>query len=127
MKPYDLYSRAREILRAEPTMGKKRLADKLGIRTPTSRRLLWRFRGETQGHSPDPEYQRVRKLRETNPDWTQEQIAKALHTSVDRVMLNLARWIGSREFEGKPVAAPEESATAASRPPSCPPLPGPSP
>ena len=40
MKPgEDLYPKAREILRGEPTMGKKRLAVKLGVKTPTSRRL----------------------------------------------------------------------------------------
>jgi hypothetical protein len=94
-------------------MGKKRLADRLGVKTPTSRRFLWRFRGETQGHSADPEYQRVRDVKETHPEWTVGQIAQALHTSADRVMLNLARWIGAREFEGKPVAVPEESATVA--------------
>jgi hypothetical protein len=113
MKPDDLYPLAREILLAEPTLGKKPLAKRLGVATPTSRRLLWRFHGETQGHSPHPEYQRVRKLRETHPDWTQEQIAKAMHTSVDRVMLNLARWIGAQEFKGRPIATPGASATAA--------------
>ena len=45
-------------------MGKQRLADRLGVRTPTSRRLLHRFRGETQGHSNDPAYQKVRKLKD---------------------------------------------------------------
>jgi hypothetical protein len=113
MKTDDLYSRACEILRAEPAMGKKRLADRLGVKTPTSRRLLWRFRGETQGHSPDPEYQRVREMKETHPEWTVGQIAQALHTSADRVMLNLARWIGAREFHGKTGTAPTAPAAAA--------------
>ena len=113
MKPDDLYSRAREILLAEPTMGKKRLADKLGIRTPTSRRLLWRFRGETQGHSPDREYDSVRKLKEANPDWGVGRIAQALRISEDRVMLNLARWTGAQEFKGKPISTPGDSTTAA--------------
>jgi len=113
MKPDDLYPLAREILLAEPTLGKKPLAKRLGVATPTSRRLLWRFHGETQGHSSNPEYQRVRKLRQTHPDWTQDQIARAMHTSVDRVMLNLARWIGAQEFKGRPIATPGASASAA--------------
>jgi hypothetical protein len=93
-------------------MGKKRLADKLGISTPASRRLLWRFRGETHGHSLDLEYQRVREINETNPDWGVARITQALHLSEDRVMVNLARWTGAQEVAGKPGAAPEESATA---------------
>ena len=112
MKPNDLYTRAREILRAEPTMGKQRLANRLGVKTPTSRRFLWRFRGETQGHSPDPEYQSVRKLKEANPDWAVGRIAKTLTISEDRVMLNLARWIGAQEFKGSPVATPRPSSPA---------------
>jgi hypothetical protein len=113
MKPDDLYSRAREILLAEPTMGKKRLADRLCVRTPMARGLLWRFRGETQGHSPEPVYQRVRKLKEANPDWGAGRIAQALRISEDRVMLNLARWTEAQQFKGRPLATPGDSGTAA--------------
>jgi hypothetical protein len=94
-------------------MGKQRLANRLGVKTPTSRRFLWRFRGETQGHSPDPEYQSVRKLKEANPDWAVGRIAKTLTISEDRVMLNLARWTGAQEFAGKPGAAPAKTSDAA--------------
>ncbi len=63
MKPGDdLYLKAREILRGNPELGKKRLAMMLGVKTPTSRRLQERYRGEVQGHnSGHPVYERVRK------------------------------------------------------------------
>lgn len=102
MKPETLYQRAREILRGDPAMGKKRLAERLGSTTPTSRRLLWRFRGEVEGHLADPIYQSVRNLKETNPDWGAGKIARQLHLTVDRALLYLARWTGAQSFPSKP-------------------------
>lgn len=99
MKPGDdIYLLAREILRGEPNMGKKRLADRLGVKTPTSRRLLWRFRGETEGHCDEPVYQKACKMKEANPDWGARRIARELHISVDHAKLYLARWIGAQTF-----------------------------
>jgi len=113
MKPGDdLYLKARGILRGEPAMGKKRLADRLGVKTPTSRRLIWRFRGETQGHSTDPVYQNVRKLKEANLDWGPRRIAQELHISEDHAMMYLARWIGAQAFQATPGTTAEQSATA---------------
>ena len=119
MKPSnDIYEQAREILRGEPTMGKKRLADRLGVKTPTSRRLLWRFRGETEGHSPDPGYQSVRQLKDANPEWGPGRIAQALRISEDRAMMYLARWTGARVFYAgsKPPAEEPAVATAPEEP-----------
>ena len=102
MKPSeDIYPKAREILRGEPTMGKKRLAVKLGVKTPTLRRLMERFRGETQGHNNDPVYQRVRKLKEAQPDWGAGRISQELNISEDHAKLHLARWIGAQGFQSK--------------------------
>ncbi|HXP60431.1 MAG TPA: hypothetical protein VN829_08070 [Dongiaceae bacterium] len=105
----DLYGRAREILRAEPTMGKGRLAKMLGVKTPCSRRLIHRFRGETQGHSNDPVYAQVRQLKEANPEWGAGRIAQELHLTVDHALLHLARWTGAQSFgsaSGSVAAAP---------------------
>jgi len=55
-QPDQLYSEARRILQANPGMGKGKLAHLLGIKTPTSRRLLERYRGETEGHGTHPDY-----------------------------------------------------------------------
>jgi len=94
-------------------MGKKRLADRLGVKTPTSRRLIWRFRGETQGHSSDPVYQNVRKVKEANPDWGPRRIAQELHISEDHAMMYLARWIGAQAFQSHTGTAAERPATEA--------------
>jgi hypothetical protein len=106
--PGDLYLRAREILRAEPGMGKKRLAMRLGVKTPTSRRFMERFRGETQGHSSDPMYQRVRQLKEAQPDWGAVRIATELSITKDHAKLHLARWLGVQSLvDAQGTAAPE--------------------
>jgi hypothetical protein len=108
----DIYARAREILSGEPTMGKKRLADRLGIKTPTSRRLIWRFRGETQGHSTDPVYLSVRTLKDENPEWGPRRIAQELHISEDHAMMYLARWMGAQQFQSKPGTSAGQPTTA---------------
>jgi hypothetical protein len=95
-----LYERARQLLREEPGMGKKRLADRLGVRTPTSRRLLHRYRGETQGHSKDVVYQKVRQLKDANLDWGAGRIANQLGITVDHAMMHLARWAGAQNYQG---------------------------
>src|ERR1017187_6313821 len=94
-----LYERARRILQGDPGMGKKRLADHLGVRTPTSRRLLHRFRGETQGHSNDPAYQKVRVLKDAHPDWGAGRVADQLGITVDHAMMHLARWLGAQSHQ----------------------------
>ena len=112
MKPGDdIYERAREILRAEPMMGKKRLADRLGVKTPTSRRMIWRFRGETEGHSMDPIYQKVRNLKDANPDWGPGRIAQELGMTVDHAMMYMARWTGAQDFLSKARAVPQPTLT----------------
>ena len=111
-----LYERARQILQGEPEMGKKRLADRLGVRTPTSRRLLHRFRGETQGHSNDPAYQKVRKLKDVNPEWGASRIADKLGISVDHAMMHLARWLGAQSYKAPSAAATTGAAPASEAP-----------
>jgi hypothetical protein len=110
----DLYQKAREILRAEPTMGKGRLAKSLGVKTPCSRRLIHRFRGETLGHSNDPVYAQVRQLKEANPEWGAGRIAQELHITVDHALLHLARWTGAQSFIS---AAGSATAAPAAQPP----------
>ena len=120
-----LYERARQILQGEPGMGKQRLADRLGVRTPTSRRLLHRFRGETQGHSNDPTYQKVRKLKDEYPEWGASRTADKLGITVDHAMMHLARWLGAQSYQagGSPPsrgAPPVAAATPASPVPEAP-------
>ena len=70
-----LYEQAKKILAANPGIGKKRLGQMLGIKTPSSRLRIFRYRGETQGHGTEPDYIRVRQLKEANLDWSAARIA----------------------------------------------------
>jgi hypothetical protein len=112
MKPGDdLYLKAREILRGNPELGKKRLAMMLGVKTPTSRRLQERYRGEVQGHnSSNPVYERVRKLKVEQPDWGAVRVAQELGMSLDHAKLHLARWTGAQTYEAAAQAPPPQSA-----------------
>ena len=76
LQPDPLYGRARQILQAQPEIGKARLAALLGVKTPTSRRLRERWWGETQGHSTHPNYVRVQQLKQTHPDWGAVKVAQ---------------------------------------------------
>jgi hypothetical protein len=58
-----------------------------------------RFRGETQGHSNDPVYQQVRRLKEAQPNWGAVQTSRELHISEDLARLHLMRWIGAQSFQ----------------------------
>jgi hypothetical protein len=80
-----LYERARQILQAEPGMGKQRLAKRLGVRTPTSLRRLPRLRGEIQGQRLDRVYQKVRRLKDANPGWGAARIAPKEVLTQDRL------------------------------------------
>ncbi|HXT13122.1 MAG TPA: hypothetical protein VN873_16305 [Candidatus Angelobacter sp.] len=111
----DLYQKARELLRRNPEMGKKKLGDLLGVKTPTSRRLIERYRGETSGHNAGhPVYERVRDLKDKQPDWGAVKIAQALCISLDHAKLHLARWIGAQSFSG--ATGPSATAGAAPEP-----------
>jgi len=102
-----LYLRAKTAIATDPTIGKKRLADILGVKTPTSRRLLERYRGETQGHSTHPDYQRVLQLKSQHPDWGAVKVSEALGLTIDHAKLHLARWTGAQSFRsGASMAAP---------------------
>lgn len=110
----DLYQKARDLIRKNPEFGKKRLGDLLGVKTPTSRRLIERFRGETAGHNNGhPVYERVRELKDKHPDWGAVKIAQALCISLDHAKLHLARWIGAQSFTGQPSPAPNTGAEQA--------------
>ena len=105
-----LYDRARLILQQHPDMGKNELGRLLGIRAPSSRLRIVRFRGETQGHSTHPDYQRVRALKEQHLDWGAPRIAQTLGLTLDHVRLHLARWIGALSYQGaKPTTLAPES------------------
>ena len=95
IKPADdpLYERAKQILATNPGIGKNRLGLMLGIKAPSSRLRIVRYRGETEGHSNDPDYVRVRQLKEQHPDWSTLKIAYTVGLTVDHTKLHLARWI----------------------------------
>lgn len=95
-----LYARARQLLLQQPDMGKAKLAAALGVKTPTSRRLRERFRGETQGHNlGNPDYCRVMELKQQHPDWGAMKIAAATGITIDHAKVHLARWIGAQSFQ----------------------------
>ena len=90
-----LYDRAKQLLDAHPDMGKGRLANLLGVKTPTSRLLRERWRGETQGHSQHPDYLRVRQLKEANLEWGPHKISQQTGLTVDIAKVHLSRWQGA--------------------------------
>jgi len=101
-----LYEQAKKILAANPGIGKKRLGQMLGIKTPSSRLRIFRYRGETQGHGTEPDYIRVRQLKEANLDWSAARIATELGLTIDHARLHLARWLGAQSFQGRSAAVP---------------------
>jgi hypothetical protein len=105
-----LYEQAKQILAAEPDIGKNRLGARLGIKAPSSRLRIVRYRGETQGHSTHPDY---RALREQHHDWSAAKIAQTLGLTIDHVRLHLARWTGAQAYQAGqsaslPVAPPAD-------------------
>jgi hypothetical protein len=112
----DLYEKARDLLRAQPQLGKNRLGAMLGVKAPTARRLRERFRGETLGHSHDPDYQCLRALKEQHPDWGAVRLASELAISLDHAKLHLSRWLGARTSGSvpgdKPPSPPPPETTA---------------
>ena len=114
LQPDPLYAQARQILQAQPEIGKARLAALLGVKTPTSRRLRERWRGETQGHSTHPDYVRVQQLKQIHPDWGAVKVAQALGLTLDHAKVHLARWIGAQSYAGAnlPRAIAPAAATA---------------
>jgi len=95
IKPADdpLYERAKQILATNPGIGKNRLGLMLGIKAPSSRLRIVRYRGETEGHSNDPDYVRVRQLKEQHPDWSTLKIAYTVGLTVDHTRWNMPGWI----------------------------------
>ena len=106
-----LYAQAKQILMANPGIGKNRLGAMLGIKAPSSRLRIVRYRGETEGHSTDPDYVRVRQLKEQQPDWSTLKIAYTVGLTVDHTKLHLARWLGAQSYQPAPVANPREEPT----------------
>jgi hypothetical protein len=104
-----LYAHAREILKAQPEIGKARLAALLGVKTPTSRRLRERWWRETQGDSTHLDYVRVKQLKQEHPEWGALKIAVALGLTLDHAKVWLARWTGVQSRAGakpSPVTSP---------------------
>jgi hypothetical protein len=101
-----LYQRACELLRQEPTMGKKTLAARLGLHPPMARRLRERFRGECEGHRTDPQYQQFLAIKRQNPDWGRQRIARTIGTNVENAALMLARYLGAMARDLPPVPTP---------------------
>lgn len=123
-----LYLTAKQFLQQHPGAGKGLLARHLGIKTPAARRLIERYRGETQGHNPDAEYQRVLALKLQHPQLGGHALAKQLGITVDKARLHLSRWVGVQAYQinfatlfppapGLPPVAPP-AATPVSPPPA---------
>lgn len=94
--PFDpLYGKARQILQANPRITNDALGDLLGIPGRSARRRIARFRGETEGHSGNPDYVRVRLLMEQRPEWGLHAIARNLGLNEESVRLHMGRWFGA--------------------------------
>ncbi len=102
---FQLYLQARQLLLQNPNLGKTRLAQALGLKTPAARRMMERFRGETQGHSADPQYQAVLQLKTQQPTLGGHAIALRLGITVDKARLHLARWHGVQAAAAAPTPA----------------------
>ncbi|KAF0178525.1 MAG: Icc family phosphohydrolase phage protein [Limisphaerales bacterium] len=100
-----LYPTAKQFLQLHPTAGKGRLAAHLNIKTPSARRLIERYRGETQGHGTDPDYFRVRQLKQAQPQLGAHGVAARLALTVDKARLHLARYEGAQVFQSAAIAA----------------------
>lgn len=111
-----LYQKARDLLRANPDWGKKKLAHALGVQAPLGRRLKERYRGETEGHRTDPLYQRLLQLKAVHPEWGCQRVGQTLGVTVDIARVLLARYVGALTQKGSPapvpVAPPEAEAPA---------------
>jgi hypothetical protein len=94
-----LYEKAKQILASNPDIGKNRLGALLGIKAPSSRLRIVRYRGETEGHCTHPDYVRVRELKEEHRDWSTLKIAQTLGLTVDHAKLHLARWTGAQSYQ----------------------------
>ena len=102
---FQLYLQARQLLLQNPHLGKTRLAQALGLKTPAARRMMERYRGETQGHSADPQYQAVLQLKTQQPTLGGHAIALRLGITVDKARLHLARWHGVQAAAVATIAA----------------------
>ena len=99
-----LYQQAKQFLQQHPGAGKGLLAQHLGIKTPAARRLIERYRGETQGHSPHADYQQVLALKLKSPQIGSHAIAKALGITVDKARLHLNRYVGAQAYQANVAA-----------------------
>lgn len=95
-----LYQQAKQFLQQHPGACKGLLAQHLGIKTPAARRLIERYRGETQGHSPHADYQQVLALKLKNPQLGSHAIAKQLGITVDKARVHLNRYVGAQAYQG---------------------------
>ena len=95
-----LYEQAKKILASQPDIGKKKLGILLGVKPPSSRLRIVRYRGETEGHSTHPDYVRLRQCRELHPDWSTLKLALTLGLTVDHAKLHLARCMSARARPG---------------------------
>jgi hypothetical protein len=122
-----LYQQAKQFLQQHPGAGKGLLAQHLGIKTPAARRLIERYRGETQGHSPHADYQQVLALKLKSPQIGSHAIAKALGITVDKARLHLNRYVGAQAYQGNfgamfpPAPVPLPAAPPAPAPAAAPP------
>ena len=97
----DIYLLARAVIEERPGIGKERLATLLGVVPNTSAKLLARFQGETNGHSPEPEYQKLVQLKreqgKLNDHQTLKELVSQTGIDLDRAKRCLARYKGATE------------------------------
>lgn len=107
-----VYTKARALLVADPEIGKKKLADALGVHVPMGRRLKERYRGEIIGHRTDPEYQRFLAVKTEHPDWGYQRVAAAMQIPVERAKLCLARYAGATAAKTPVASTPSPNVPA---------------
>jgi len=95
----DIYLLAREVIKANPGIGKERLAALTGYVPNTAAKLLARYQGEIHGHSKEPAYLRLVELKGNhwNDHQTLKELVKTTHIDMDRAKRYLARFKGATE------------------------------
>jgi hypothetical protein len=116
VQPDARYLQATQFLTGAHGMGKGKLARLLGIKTPAARRLIERWRGETQGPGNHPLYLRVEQLKQSHPEWGAVRVSQALAISCDHARLHLARWNGVQAYLAKSGGTPSSPTPVGSPP-----------
>ena len=108
------YEKARELLRGNPDLGKRNLAQALGVKASVAGCYKERFLGETQGHRTDPLYLQFQQLKSANPDWDCLRLREKMGVKIEIARVLEARYYGaiSRSTAGPATPASDSTATA---------------